>query len=239
MDEGPRSIPGDKILCEGRFQRYVVACMRNCPYGNDKCREFWAFFRSRGVSPQQYLRQHGIEEDLMKRIVFDCDRCGKRDIGEPYTLFRTSGEQEGERIPSEEFAPVFAKAGPQACSMGFVETILDALKAEHAFEHYCDACFKKIAGLASQIVGKPLPKVPATASKQSTVARALTTDRPAPVVKAPPPPEPTPAPRPSANRGDRDFASRAPAGLEETDFVKCTLRLAAKNIQYTNHLILL
>jgi beta-lactamase class A len=31
-----------------------------------------------------------------------------------------------------------------------------------------------------------------------------------------PAPTPTPAPRPSANRGDRDFASRAPAGLEET-----------------------
>lgn len=194
MDEGPRPLPGDKILCEGKFQRYVVACMRNCPYGSDKCREFWGFFRTRGQTPQQYLRLHGIEEDLMKRIVFDCDRCGKRDIGEPFTLFRTSGEQEGERIPSEEFAPLFAKAGPQACSQGFLEVILAALKAEHAYEHYCDACFRKVATLATAIVNKPVAKVPAAAAKASPVARALASDRPVPVVKAPPPPPPPPPP---------------------------------------------
>jgi hypothetical protein len=184
MSEGAPGRPADKILCEGKFQRYVLACMRNCPQP-EHCREFWAFFRERGETPQQYLRRHGIEEDYMKRIVFDCDRCGKRDIGEPWTLWHHSGESEGQRLPSETVDATFAKAGPLGSSQQFVEVILEALKAEHSFEHYCDACFKKVVSLAGAIVGKPPAKVqkPAVASAVSPVARALAPARPAPVVR--------------------------------------------------------
>lgn len=183
MGEGPPGLPADKILCEGKFQRYVVACMRNCPQPGH-CREFWAFFRERGESPQQYLRQHGIEEDYMKRIVFDCDRCGKRDIGEPWTLWHQSGESEGQRLPPETIAAAFGKVGPLGCSQAFVEIILDALKTEHAWEHYCDACFRKVATLAGTIVGKPIVKAkPASASAASPVAKALAPARPALVVR--------------------------------------------------------
>ncbi len=185
MGEDTPGRPADKILCEGKFQRYVVACMRNCPQP-EHCREFWAFFRARGESPQQYLHRHGIEEDFMKRIVFDCDRCGKRDIGEPWTLWHHSGESEGQRLPPEKIAATLAKTEPLACSHGFVEVVLEALKTEHAFEHYCEACFKKVASLAGAITGKPLPKVapkPATASAASPVARVMGTSRPALVVK--------------------------------------------------------
>ncbi len=185
MDEGSRGRPADKILCEGRFQRYVLACMRNCPYG-DPCREFWAFFRERGETPQQYLRRHGIEEDYMKRIVFDCDRCGKRDIGEPWTLWQQSGEAEGQRLPEEAVAALFEKAGPLGCTRQFAEVILDALKAQHGFEHYCEACFRKVASLAGQIVGRPPQKLPAAASAASPVAKALAPARPVPVVRKAP-----------------------------------------------------
>ena len=184
MGEGPSGLPADKILCEGKFQRYIVACMRNCPQP-EHCREFWAFFRERGETPQQYLRRCGIEEDYMKRTVFDCDRCGKRDIGDPWTLWHHSGEAEGDRLPAETVAATFAKAGPFGGGQAFVEVIFEALKAEHAYLHYCDACFKKVVSLAGAIVGKPIAKVhkPAAASAVSPVAKALASTRPPLVVK--------------------------------------------------------
>ena len=208
MGEGPPGLPADKILCEGKFQRYIVACMRNCPQP-EHCREFWAFFRERGVTPQQYLRSNGIEEDYMKRTVFDCDRCGKRYIGEPWTLWHHSGEAEGQHLPLETVAATFAKAGPLGSSQGFVEVILEALKTEHSYEHYCDACFKRVVSLAGAIVGKPLPKAykPATASAVSPVAKALGSARPALVVK---PVEVLELEQPAPSKGSPKAPPKAP-----------------------------
>ena len=208
MGEGPQGLPADKILCEGKFQRYVVACMRNCPQP-EHCREFWAFFRERGETPQQYLRKNGIEEDYMKRTVFDCDRCGKRDIGEPWTLWYHSGEAEGQHLPVETVAATFAKAGPVGGNQAFVEVILEALKTEHSYEHYCDACFKKVVSLAGAIVGKPVAKAskPAVASAVSPVAKALASSRPPLVVK---PVEVLELEHPAAQKGGGKPSPKAP-----------------------------
>ncbi len=40
--------PQDKIPCQGRFLRRVVACMHNCPIGEDYCTVFWRFFSDQG-----------------------------------------------------------------------------------------------------------------------------------------------------------------------------------------------
>lgn len=172
MDDGHDSYPSDKILCEGRFTRYVVACMRNCPYPN-RCREFWAFFEERGITPVEYSNRNGIGESVMKRIVFDCDRCGKKDIGEPISAFHTGGEEEGQRLPAAEFVALVERFGPLHCSEDFLAGVLGLLKDELAWEHYCEPCFRKVVAGAGTIVGRTGRKAPATASAQTPLAQAL------------------------------------------------------------------
>lgn len=194
MGDANPQYPGDRILCEGKFLRYVVACMRNCPYP-DHCREFWAYFRAQGVQPREWLRLHGLPEDLMKRIVFDCDRCGKKDIGTPFSLFRTSGEAEGTRLSPEEFRPSFEALGPQGCSQAFLEALLAALKDQCGYEHYCEACFRKVGSLATALVNRPAPKAPARTSRQPAVVEALAASR-----TRRDPPAPAEDPRPAGRK---------------------------------------
>lgn len=172
MDDGHDSYPSDKILCEGRFTRYVVACMRNCPYPN-RCREFWVFFEERGITPVEYSNRNGIGESVMKRIVFDCDRCGKKDIGEPLSAFYTGGEAEGQRLPTADFAAMVERFGPLHCSEDFLGGVLGLLKDELTWEHYCEPCFRKVVAGAGTIVGRTARKAPAAASAQTPLAQAL------------------------------------------------------------------
>lgn len=173
MDDGARPRPTDKILCDGRFVRYVVACMHNCPHGG-RCPEFWEFFRSRGIRPVDYYNENGIGEAVMKRVVFDCDRCGKKDIGEPWSGLRTAGEGEGTPLPPDEFREVARRAGPLSCGEPFLAGVLDLLRRDHGWEHYCEPCFRKVAALSGAIVGKPAAKPAAeSAAAASPLARAL------------------------------------------------------------------
>ena len=50
-------VPSDKILCQGRFRRKVVACMHHCPVGEQYCTAFWRFFRERGQTPVEYYNE--------------------------------------------------------------------------------------------------------------------------------------------------------------------------------------
>jgi hypothetical protein len=172
MEGAPESYPSDKILCQGRFVRYVVACMKNCPEPGH-CPEFWEFFRVRGITPVQYSNRNGIGEDVMKRIVFDCDRCGKRDIGEPFSPFRTSGDGEGSPLEAPEFREVFDKVGPLGCSEVFLQGVLGLLHQEHDWEHYCEPCFRKVAQASGAIVGRTPARAPAAQSAMSPLAQAL------------------------------------------------------------------
>jgi hypothetical protein len=201
MEPGDDILPVDKILCQGRYQRYVVACMHNCPETHH-CREFWAFFRERGITPVQFTNRNGIGEKVMKRIVFDCDRCGKKDIGEPWSVYRTSEPDEGRRLTAEEFHQVAAAAGPLGCPESFLASILDLLHTEHDWEHYCEPCFKKVASLAGAIVGRPVAAKPVAASSAMTaVGKALAAEprpparAPAPLLEAEEDEEPKPAKR--------------------------------------------
>jgi len=195
MDGGHDSYPNDKILCEGRFTRYAVACMRNCP-NRQHCREFWAFFEERGITPVEYSNRNGIGESVMKRIVFDCDRCGKKDIGEPLSAFVTDGADEGQRLPAADFAALIGRFGPLHCSEQFLGGVLQLLKDELAWEHYCEPCFRKVVGGAGTIVGRAQKAAPASVSAQTPLAQALAARR---------------APQVAVRRVDEDEVEEAPA----------------------------
>jgi len=203
--------PQDKIRCQGTSLRYVVACMHNCRERH-YCNEFWEFFRARGITPAQYAGQDAIGEVVMKRVVFDCDRCGKKDVGEPFSAYRTSGPDEGAVLDPAAFHEVASKAGPAQCPEPFLLSILGLLKEQQAWEHLCEACFRKVAGLAGGIVGRPVAKPVASEAAKTPVARALAAE-PKPVARVTEPkvalkpepraatraPEPKPVPAPKAN----------------------------------------
>lgn len=187
MDGDPTIIPTDRILCGGKFFRLVAACCRNCTEPQF-CREFWDFFQKNGTTPQEYLRKFGIEEDGMKRIVFDCDRCGKKDIGEPVTIFHTEGEHDGERMTTEEFTAAIERLGKIPCSKDYLGDILDVLHTHESWEHYCTACFRKVVQSALGMLGPNAKsrKKASAESGMSAAGRAIAAkNQPKPVVLEP------------------------------------------------------
>lgn len=184
MDGEPVKIPTDKILCGGKFYRLVAACCRNCTEPQF-CREFWAFFDKNGITPQEYLRKFGIEEDGMKRIVFDCDRCGKKDIGEPVTIYYTDGDNEGEMMPTAEFAEAIENLGKIPLSREFLADVLVLLNSHEKWQHFCTPCFRKVVASATAMLGpNAKSRKKATAeSGMSAAGRAIASrNQPKPVV---------------------------------------------------------
>ncbi len=197
--------PLDKILCEGKFYRYVVACMHNCPNPHF-CREFWHFFDAVGKTPAEYYNEDGIGERAMRRVVFDCDRCGKRDIEEMFGLYNTGGEAEEFRISPEERVRNAEKLGYSTPDVPAVSyAILAELEKVRGWQHFCGKCFQavvdsagRILNLAPKVEGGTPRKKPAT--KKGASADGASGDELAPgataseptVVDIPAPVEPQP-----------------------------------------------
>ncbi len=144
--------PRDKILCEGRYYRYVVACMSNCRYPH-YCNAFWRFFESRGLTPVRYYNEGGIGEQAMRRIVIDCDRCGRRDIGDVFALYTPEGEGEAYLVPlDEQHGRVQAAGYPAAELWPFLQGWLAQLERERQWVHLCGPCFQKLCDCTATIL---------------------------------------------------------------------------------------
>ena len=162
------SHPLDKIRCNNGHRRYVVACMHNCPRTR-YCREFWDFFRSRNILPPDYYNQDGIGDRAMRRIVFDCDRCGKKDIGEIYSAYRPEGEGPEFTVPEAQRRTMVESFGFAWDDLGpFVFHTLAHLEKERGWVHYCRRCFQQTSEWMAKICAvKANP-----ALKEAAAARA-------------------------------------------------------------------
>jgi len=166
--------PLDKILCEGKFYRYVVACMHNCPNPHF-CREFWHFFDAVGKTPAEYYNEDGIGERAMRRVVFDCDRCGKRDIEEMFGLYNTGGEADEFRITPEERVRNVEKLGYSTPDVPAVSyAILAELEKVRGWQHYCGKCFQAVVDSAGKILNL-VPKIDGGAPRKKPAARKAST----------------------------------------------------------------
>ncbi len=151
--------PLDKILCGGKFYRYVVACMHNCPRPH-YCNELWQFFEAIGKTPAEYYNEDGIGEKVMRRIVFDCDRCGKRDLLEVYGLYNLEGEEEVCRLDEVQRADMLLQAGHTGEHISRISFImLDELETSKEWQHYCRACFKDVADGIARMLKPPSNRV--------------------------------------------------------------------------------
>jgi hypothetical protein len=194
----PAGRPTDKILCHRKFYRYVVACMHNCPDPHF-CAEFWAFFDARGTTPAEYFNVQGIGERAMRRVVFDCDRCGRKDMPEMFGLYNRDGETEAHRISEQEQIAAVARCGTYANEVTQLSYgLLGQLEKVRGWQHLCDKCFRKvldsIVGLLTPVKeGVKRPKA-AARDEGPTLPLSEGAARPAAVLPAAAePPVPVPA----------------------------------------------
>jgi len=180
--------PLDKILCRRKFYRYVVACMHNCEEPHF-CREFWNFFDAKGVSPVEYYNEDGIGEKAMRRIVFDCDRCGKKDIQEVFGLYSVEGEAEENRLSPEQELETVSKVGHKDPLVATVAYHMMAdLEGGKGWQHYCRKCFQKVADNVAQILNEKRPTPgKKTAKKKEPVETPTPIKEPEETSKAPAP----------------------------------------------------
>lgn len=166
--------PTDKIVCQRKYYRYVVACMHNCPFPN-YCEEFWGFFENRKILPKDYYNIDGIGEKVMKRIVYDCDRCGKKDIGEVYSHLSHEGETENKPLPDAQFIDrmkEFKESG--LIDHEFFRSLLSLMRDAKGWQHFCGVCFKKMLALTAIILNIRSKAVKAPAAKPAPPAKSIT-----------------------------------------------------------------
>jgi hypothetical protein len=226
--------PLDKILCGGKFYRYVVACMHNCPHPHH-CAEFWEFFNAIGKTPAEYYNEDGIGEKVMRRTVFDCDRCGKRDLLEVYGLYNLSGELAEDRLDEVAQGDMVVQAGHADEHVQRITfMMLDQLEAAKEWQHYCRACFKDVADGVSRMLKPP----PQRTRKRSKLVKAklagkkdVAPPKPEPepefdpaepelevvIVPAPEPPEPSKQPEKPAKAPARKRSRKSPAAKAPTE----------------------
>ena len=150
--------PLDKIRCRNGHRRYVVACMHNCPRPR-YCREFWQFFETQGIAPTDYYNEDGIGELAMRRIVFDCDRCGKKDLEEVFSMYSAEGEGPDAALSEEQRRTMVESCGFAWDGLGpFVFHTLERLERDLGWVHYCRRCFQQSTEFMGKICQvKPIP----------------------------------------------------------------------------------
>ncbi|MBM4386729.1 MAG: hypothetical protein FJ088_03260 [Deltaproteobacteria bacterium] len=166
--------PKDKIVCQRKYYRYVVACMHNCPFPN-YCEEFWGFFESRKILPKDYYNIDGIGEKVMKRIVYDCDRCGKKDIGGVYSHLYHEGETENQPLPDAQFIDrmkEFKESG--LIDHEIFRRLLSLIRDAKDWQHFCGACFRKLLALTGIMLNVRRKAVKPPAAKPAPPAKSIT-----------------------------------------------------------------
>lgn len=172
--------PRDKILCKKRFYRYVVACMHNCPERHF-CQEFWNFFEAKGLTPAEYFNEDGVGDAAMRRVVFDCDRCGKKDLDQVYGLYDLDGENPENRLDIEVQTKRVAEVGYTTTVVTELMVVtMEQLEKELGWHHFCDKCWGKMVESLAQLANqkKPAaPKKPKAAKKEPKAEVAEKSDK--------------------------------------------------------------
>jgi hypothetical protein len=190
--------PVDKILCQRKFYRYVIACMHNCPNPH-QCNEFWSFFEAKGVSPAEYYNENGIGDKVMRRVVFDCDRCGKKDLQEMFGPYDTGGESKENRLDAARRVGAIGKVGYASEPVTKITfSVMDLLEETKKWQHYCKKCFQKVVDNVAGILEERRQS-----SSKGDDAEPEVLFEAADEVEEPPEPEPEEKPLPPARPAGR------------------------------------
>jgi hypothetical protein len=132
----------DWIPCPEGRTKAVVACMANC---RRKCDQFWKFFEKLGKSPREYYNRDNVGEDVMRRVVFDCDRCGRKDVSPIYSRYDETSYPEDKVLDRDTQAGLLENTDYLYNEIGssFFQ-IVHILEQETGWRHFCDKCFLKV-----------------------------------------------------------------------------------------------
>lgn len=144
--------PQDYIMCLNRHPRLVAACMKNC-WLPHYCDKFHRFFEERGLTPIQYYNRDGIGAQAMRRIVFDCDRCGRKDIDPVFSRYSREGQADENLLSVEDRTALIDQVGYRYEDLGeTVFSLLGNIEQAKGWFHFCDKCFGNIADSLAKIM---------------------------------------------------------------------------------------
>ena len=134
--------PLDWIYCPDGRMKAVVACMANC---KRRCDAFWLFFRKIQKTPREYYNKDNLGELCMRRVVFDCDRCGKKDIGKAFSRYQEDAYPEEKVLDKESKAALLEDSDFLYDDLGeSFFSILQLIEREKNWRHFCHKCFHKV-----------------------------------------------------------------------------------------------
>jgi len=126
--------------------------MQNC-WLPHYCKEFHKFFDKRGITPIEYFNRDGIGAKAMRRIVFDCDRCGRRDVDPVFSRHSREGQTDEFLLELEARTTLVESAGYVYEDIGeVVFGLLEQLERQRSWHHFCDRCFGKMTDNLAQIM---------------------------------------------------------------------------------------
>lgn len=169
--------PLDWIYCPDGRMKAVVACMVHC---DKKCEDFWRFFRNINKTPAEYYNKNNIGELCMRRVVFDCDRCGKKDVEKVFSRYDEDTYPENKLLDEKTRAELFEESDYLYDDVGesFFQ-IMQIMEKEKDWRHFCDKCFIKVLGSWAQIMNikkrgrKIVSDVLPTSDSQSKVKKSV------------------------------------------------------------------
>jgi hypothetical protein len=174
VKEEDRSHPMDYLHCQNRFPRLVVACMNHCPFGENYCKTFFNFFEEQRISPSEYFNQDGVGDKVMRRIVFDCDRCGKKEIPKVMSRYLDGCASDKHVLSDEEMADAILEQGYHFAGVGeAVIYMMCLMERQNQWIHLCETCF----GRLTLQIGKFLKTKP-------FITQEVADDTPMPVARA-------------------------------------------------------
>lgn len=165
--------PQDYIMCLNRHPRLVAACMKNC-WLPHYCQKFHRFFEERGQTPIEYFNRDGIGAQAMRRIVFDCDRCGRKDIDPVFSRYSREGHSDEHLLADDAKAALVDQAGYRYEDVGEpVFTLLASVEQAKGWLHFCDRCFGVMADSVGKILNIPKLKAEGPAAEEEEAPRKL------------------------------------------------------------------
>jgi len=128
----------------------VVACMAHC---SQRCEAFWGFFRKIQKTPREYYNKDNIGELCMRRVVFDCDRCGKKDIGKVFSRYDEEIYPEEKVLEKDQLSALLEESDYLYTDIGesFFQ-IMQIMEKEKKWRHFCDKCFSKALNSWAQML---------------------------------------------------------------------------------------
>ena len=94
----------------------------------------------------------------MRRVVFDCDRCGRKDLPEVFGPYNRDGESDEYRLDEAAQSDAVLLTGHTDVHVTRITyVVLDQLEVAKNWQHFCRKCFRTVTDGVSRMLTPPKP----------------------------------------------------------------------------------